>query len=271
MSKFDVAQNQAPKIFIHGVSGFLADVDSTGHLLIGGVVGNPGNAFTMGPKTEITGPSGYVADVDSNANLLTHNEVPTVVQSVSVSSTLNTQSVITLTLPANARAGNTIVTLVNTYNSPAVTILSAVDNLAVNVYSIVSGPDASSFGLCHTFLLKCENIVGTPKTLTITLSGNQYFMGLAVETTGGALGYPTQDVKNFTAISNVPNWIGTSLVTNDNAELLLTFGATSSGATVFTAAGANTMVNTLKDVTDGLACFCESQSVATFGDRKSVV
>ena len=73
MSKFDVAQNQAPKVFVLGVSLRLADVDSSGHLDTGGASGNAGTALTAGPKVMLMGPSGYVADVDSQGNLQTTN------------------------------------------------------------------------------------------------------------------------------------------------------------------------------------------------------
>ena len=72
MSKFDVAKNQAPKMFLRGVSLNLGDVDSSGHLLTGSGTGNSA-PLTQGPKTELTGPSGYVADVDNNGNVLTTN------------------------------------------------------------------------------------------------------------------------------------------------------------------------------------------------------
>ena len=72
MSKFDVAKNQAPKMFLRGVSLNLGDVDSSGHLLTGSGTGNSAPP-TQGPKTELTGPSGYVADVDNNGNVLTTN------------------------------------------------------------------------------------------------------------------------------------------------------------------------------------------------------
>ena len=72
MSKFDVAQNQAPKMFLRGVSLNLGDVDSTGHLLTGSGTGKAA-PLTQGPKTMIAGPSQFVVDVDSNGNVLTTN------------------------------------------------------------------------------------------------------------------------------------------------------------------------------------------------------
>jgi hypothetical protein len=56
MSKFDVSQNMAPKVYIRGVSLNLGDVDSTGHLLTGSGTGQSA-PLTQGPKTEIAGPS----------------------------------------------------------------------------------------------------------------------------------------------------------------------------------------------------------------------
>ena len=71
MTNFNVAGNQTPKYVIHGASGNLADVNSSGQLLTGG-----GSGLSILPighaKIEIVGLSGFVADVDSNGNLLTH-------------------------------------------------------------------------------------------------------------------------------------------------------------------------------------------------------
>lgn len=69
MANFAASANQGPKYVIRGVSGNMADVDSTGHVLTSGVgiaVLPIGHA-----KIEIVGPSGFVADVNSNGNLLT--------------------------------------------------------------------------------------------------------------------------------------------------------------------------------------------------------
>jgi hypothetical protein len=65
-----INQVQFPKIYIRGVSGYIADVNSSDELLTTGG-GSGVAAQAMGPKVCITGPSGYVADVNSSGELLT--------------------------------------------------------------------------------------------------------------------------------------------------------------------------------------------------------
>lgn len=61
MANFNIAGNQYPKVMIEGPSGFVADVDSTGHLLVSGS-GGGGATGPTGPTgatgTGVTGPTG---------------------------------------------------------------------------------------------------------------------------------------------------------------------------------------------------------------------
>jgi hypothetical protein len=70
-------QIQYPKMSIEGpdtngsTNFYVADVDSTDHLLTGGGTGIA--ILKMGPRSMIVGPSGFIANVDSNGNLSTTN------------------------------------------------------------------------------------------------------------------------------------------------------------------------------------------------------
>jgi len=69
MTNFNTAGNQTPKYVIRGASGNLADVNSSGHILVAGNGSGVSTAPIGHAKIMIVGPSGFVADVDSQGTL----------------------------------------------------------------------------------------------------------------------------------------------------------------------------------------------------------
>jgi hypothetical protein len=135
-------------------------------------------------------------------------------------------------------AGNSVYAFISTYQNNR-TISSVVDDQGVNVYTLVSGPDGagdSTDGSTQNYIYKCENLVGAPTTITVTLNLGQYKMATAVEVSV-AVGFPTIDHFAYvsTAASATPQPLtGPDVVSSGDAELLLGYVASENGNYTYT-------------------------------------
>src|ERR1700675_77571 len=138
-----------------------------------------------------------------------------------------TASSLAITLPAPAVAHDSLYVSVEVDPSGLIAPTSVVDDLGVNVYSLVSGPDTNGL-FVRMWLYKCENIVGTPQIVTVTFS--DFTSGaVIVAAVSRSVGSPALNHFAFGIThGSTPDWTGPAVVASDN-NLLLAFAGTSQG------------------------------------------
>lgn len=197
------------------------------------------------------------------------SKVLTTIQTVSQDNQ-NLSGVTHLALPAKAAAGNSLYVAFADYS---VGVTSVVDDLGTNVYTLVSGPDIGNNGDLQMFLYKCENLVGTPKTITITLDSTDNLVGFVAEV-HSSTSFPQIDHVAFSDNKAATTWSGAA-VSAAVADIVLAIGASLDGASpVYTAGSGWTMLNVLQLTnpdTDTGGGFIEDQAVSSAGNYTPTV
>lgn len=143
-------------------------------------------------------------------------------------------------LPAPSAAKHSLYVVV-CISAGATTISGIADDLGANVYSLVR-TDVNA-NTDKMYFYKSENIVGTPQTISVTLSQLDFAVVLVADVSRSS-GSPSIDALSFAGTSGA-NWTGPS-VTAMIRDLVLAFGTSENGQnTTITAGTGWTMDNIL--------------------------
>ena len=199
---------------------------------------------------------------------------PTYVQSgIGFHYTLLTDS---LTLGVPATAGDSMVVYVTAANG--VTVSGVTDNAGTgNVYTLVRGPDADTnapfYSPVNCYVFFCQNIAGTPTTISWSLStdSSSYGFGIAVETTSAHI---DASIFGLVSLDGVPNNSGGNIITTAASDLLLGFVEylNGSGSKTFIAGTGWTLSAHYNDIVQlGTAAAFEQQTAGAAGSYAALI